>query len=144
MTYGFWALFFLTLCLMMGSAVGVDHTFDYGMKSIELYSGNRNYFEGDTIYEKDDYKHTGDFILEYYVKKNADIEKISKQIVEENVFIYRAYNLSDINVVRQSDDLFFVYGKDEVYASIKVDKQVILSKLSFHWNIEKLNHNIQG
>ena len=51
-----------------------------------------------------DTKHNGDFILEYYVKNTEDIEIISKQIVEENVFIFRAYNLSDINVVWKSVD----------------------------------------
>ncbi len=55
---------------MMGSASGVDHTFDYGMNSLELYLGKKkNYFEGNVIYAEDDYKHNGDFILEYYVKK---------------------------------------------------------------------------
>lgn len=60
--------FFGILCTMMGSASGVDHTFDYGMNSLELYLGKKNYFEGNVIYAEDDYKHNGDFILEYYVK----------------------------------------------------------------------------
>lgn len=102
--YGFWVVFFGILCTMMGSASGVDHTFDYGMNSLELYLGKKNYFEGNVIYAEDDYKHNGDFILEYYVKNTEDIEIISKQIVEENVFIFRAYNLSDINVVWKSVD----------------------------------------
>ena len=42
---------------MMGSASGVDHTFDYGMNSLELYLGKKNYFEGNVIYAEDDYKH---------------------------------------------------------------------------------------
>lgn len=92
--YGFWVVFFGILCTMMGSASGVDHTFDYGMNSLELYLGKKNYFEGNVIYAEDDYKHNGDFILEYYVKNTEDIEIISKQIVEENVFIFRAYNLN--------------------------------------------------
>lgn len=29
------------LCTMMGSASGVDHTFDYGMNSLELYLGKK-------------------------------------------------------------------------------------------------------
>ena len=111
--YGFWVVFFGILCTMMGSASGVDHTFDYGMNSLELYLGKKNYFEGNVIYAEDDYKHNGDFILEYYVKNTEDIEIISKQIVEENVFIFRAYNLSDINVVWKSvDDELYVYGGD--------------------------------
>ena len=58
-------------------------------------------------------------LQKYYVKNTEDIEIISKQIVEENVFIFRAYNLSDINVVWKSvDDELYVYGGDELYAFI--------------------------
>lgn len=39
--YGFWVVFFGILCTMMGSASGVDHTFDYGMNSLELYLGKK-------------------------------------------------------------------------------------------------------
>ena len=127
--YGFWVVFFGILCTMMGSASGVDHTFDYGMNSLELYLGKKNYFEGNVIYAEDDYKHNGDFILEYYVKNTEDIEIISKQIVEENVFIFRAYNLSDINVVWKSvDDELYVYGGDELYATIDVERKGLLSQ----------------
>ena len=39
--------YFLEYCVqLMGSASGVDHTFDYGMNSLELYLGKKNYFEG--------------------------------------------------------------------------------------------------
>ena len=34
-------VFFGILCTMMGSASGVDHTFDYGMNSLELYLGKK-------------------------------------------------------------------------------------------------------
>lgn len=34
----------------MGLASGVDHTFTYGMKKFEIYSGRRSYFEGEVIY----------------------------------------------------------------------------------------------
>ena len=74
-----------------------------------------------------------------------DIEIISKQIVEENVFIFRAYNLSDINVVWKSvDDELYVYGGDELYATIDVERKGLLVKLSFYWNQEKLNQNMGG
>ena len=63
--------------------------------------------------------------------------------MEENVFIFRAYNLSDINVVWKSvDDEFYVYGGDELYATIDVERKGLLVKLSFYWNQEKLNQNI--
>ena len=126
-----------------GFGIRVDHTFDYGMNSLELYLGKKNYFEGNVIYAEDDYKHNGDFILEYYVKNTEDIEIISKQIVEENVFIFRAYNLSDINVVWKSvDDELYVYGGDELYATIDVERKGLLVKLSFYWN-QELNQNME-
>lgn len=65
--------------------------------------------------------------------------------MEENVFIFRDYNLSDINVVWKSvDDELYVYGDDELYATIDVERKGLLVKLSFHWNQEKLNQNIEG
>ena len=71
-------------------------------------------------------------LQKYYVKNTEDIEIISKQIVEENVFIFRAYNLSDINVVWKSvDDELYVYGGDELYATIDVERKGLLVKLSF-------------
>lgn len=52
--------------------------------------------------------------------------------MEENVFIFRAYNLSDINVVWKSvDDELYVYGGDELYATIDVERKGLLVKLSF-------------
>ena len=84
-------------------------------------------------------------LQKYYVKNTEDIEIISKQIVEENVFIFRAYNLSDINVVWKSvDDELYVYGGDELYATIDVERKGLLVKLSFYWNQEKLNQNMGG
>ena len=38
--YGFWVVFFGILCTMMGSASGVDHTFDYGMKKYRRHRNN--------------------------------------------------------------------------------------------------------
>lgn len=112
---------------------------------LRIVFGQKNYFEGNVIYAEDDYKHNGDFILEYYVKNTENIEIISKQIVEENVFIFRAYNLSDINVVWKSvDDELYVYGGDELYATIDVERKGLLVKLSFYWNQEKLNQNMGG
>lgn len=141
----FWVVFFGILCTMMGSASGVDHTFDYGMNSLDCIWAKKIILKGNVIYAEDDYKHNGDFILEYYVKNTEDIEIISKQIVEENVFIFRAYNLSDINVVWKSvDDELYVYGGDELYATIDVERKGLLVKLSFYWNQEKLNQNMGG
>ena len=83
--------------------------------------------------------------VDHLIKNTEDIEIISKQIVEENVFIFRAYNLSDINVVWKSvDDELYVYGGDELYATIDVERKGLLVKLSFYWNQEKLNQNMGG
>ena len=63
--------------------------------------------------------------------------------MEENVFIFRAYNLSDINVVWKSvDDELYVYGGDELYATIDVERKGLLVKLSFYWN-QELNQNME-
>ena len=52
--------------------------------------------------------------------------------MEENVFIFRAYNLSDINVVWKSvDDELYVYGGDELYATIDVERKGLASKIKF-------------
>lgn len=51
----------------------------------------------------------------------------------------------DINVVWKSvDDELYVYGGDELYATIDVERKGLLVKLSFYWNQEKLNQNMGG
>lgn len=142
--YIFWILFFGILCLMMGSASGVDHTFDYGLNVIELYSGNRSYFTGKTIYDENDYNRQGDFTIEYYVKNNDNIESISKKIVEENGIIYRMYNLSNISIIYESNNRYLIYENEEVFATVDVEKTGVVKKLSFHWKKEMLRKNKGG
>ena len=42
------------------------------------------------------------------------------------------------------DDELYVYGGDELYATIDVERKGLLVKLSFYWNQEKLNQNMGG
>ena len=38
----------------------------------------------------------------------------------------------------------FMFGGDELYATIDVERKGLLVKLSFYWNQEKLNQNMGG
>lgn len=65
--YGFWVVF-LEYCVQWwvrhqgGSYIWLWN------ELLRIVFGQKNYFEGNVIYAEDDYKHNGDFILEYYVK----------------------------------------------------------------------------
>ena len=61
--YVFWTLFFGLFCLMMGSASGVNNTFDRVLDYYGLNFGEYDYFEAASIYDEHDYKHEGDFTL---------------------------------------------------------------------------------
>ena len=63
--YVFWTLFFGLFCLMMGSASGVNNTFDRVLDYYGLNFGEYDYFEAASIYDEHDYKHEGDFTLVY-------------------------------------------------------------------------------
>ena len=70
--YVFWTLFFGLFCLMMGSASGVNNTFDRVLDYYGLNFGEYDYFEAASIYDEHDYKHEGDFTLVYYIRKHED------------------------------------------------------------------------
>ena len=57
---------------MMGSASGVNNTFDRVLDYYGLNFGEYDYFEAASIYDEHDYKHEGDFTLVYYIRKNED------------------------------------------------------------------------
>ena len=63
--YVFWTFFFGLFCLMMGSASGVNNTFDRVLDYYGLNFGEYDYFEAASIYDEHDYKHEGDFTLVY-------------------------------------------------------------------------------
>ncbi len=70
---------------MMGSASGVNNTFDRVSDYYGLNFGEYDYFEAASIYDEHDYKHEGDFTLVYYIRKNEDnLDDLIKQIVQEN------------------------------------------------------------
>ena len=75
---------------MIGSASGVNNTFDRVSDYYGLNFGEYDYFEAASIYDEHDYKHEGDFTLVYYIRKNEDnLDDLIKQIVQENNSIYK-------------------------------------------------------
>ena len=108
----FWTLFFGLFCLMMGSASGVNNTFDRVLDYYGLNFGEYDYFEAASIYDEHDYKHEGDFTLVYYIRKNEDnLDDLIKQIVQENNSIYKRYQLSEIDVVYETNGIYYVNVK---------------------------------
>lgn len=88
---------------MIGSASGVNNTFDRVSDYYGLNFGEYDYFEAASIYDEHDYKHEGDFTLVYYIRKNEDnLDDLIKQIVQENNSIYKRYQLNEIDVVTSS------------------------------------------
>lgn len=67
--YMFLDIIFGLFCLMIGSASGVNNTFDRVSDYYGLNFGEYDYFEAASIYDEHDYKHEGDFTLVYYIRK---------------------------------------------------------------------------
>lgn len=140
--YVFWTLFFGLFCLMMGSASGVNNTFDRVLDYYGLNFGEYDYFEAASIYDEHDYKHEGDFTLVYYIKKNEDnLDDLIKQIVQENNSIYKRYQLSEIDVVYETNGIYYICEKGEVIAKVVVENDGLLKKVSYQWSREKLGQN---
>lgn len=143
--YVFWTLFFGLFCLMMGSASGVNSTFDRVLDYYGLNFGEYDYFEAASIYDEHDYKHEGDFTLVYYIKKNEDnLDDLIKQIVQENNSIYKRYQLSEIDVVYETNGIYYICEKGEVIAKVVVENDGLLKKVSYQWSREKLGQNLGG
>lgn len=110
--YVFWTFFFGLFCLMMGSASGVNNTFDRVLDYYGLNFGEYDYFEAASIYDEHDYKHEGDFTLVYYIRKNEDnLDDLIKQIVQENNSIYKRYQLNEIDVVYETNGIYYICEK---------------------------------
>lgn len=140
--YVFWTLFLGLFCLMMGSASGVNNTFDRVLDYYGLNFGEYDYFEAASIYDEHDYKHEGDFTLVYYIKKNEDnLDDLIKQIVQENNSIYKRYQLSEIDVVYETNGIYYICEKGEVIAKVVVENDGLLKKVSYQWSREKLEQN---
>lgn len=127
---------------MMGSASGVNNTFDRVLDYYGLNFGEYDYFEAASIYDEHDYKHEGDFTLVYYIKKNEDnLDDLIKQIVQENNSIYKRYQLSEIDVVYETNGIYYICEKGEVIAKVVVENDGLLKKVSYQWSREKLEQN---
>lgn len=143
--YVFWVLFFGLFCLMMGAATGVNNTFDRVLAYCGLNFGEYDYFEEASIYDEHDYKHEGDFTLVYYIRRNEDnLDDLIKQIVQENSFIYKRYQLSEIEVIYETKGVYYVSEKGEVLAKVVVENDGLLKKVSYQWSREKLEQNLGG
>lgn len=143
--YVFWTLFFGLFCLMMGSASGVNNTFDRVLDYYGLNFGEYDYFEAASIYDEHDYKHEGDFTLVYYIKKNEDnLDDLIKQIVQENNSIYKRYQLSEIDVVYETNGIYYICEKGGGDCKGSGRKRWIVKKVSYQWSREKLEQNLGG
>ena len=140
--YVFWTLFLGLFCLMMGSASGVNNTFDRVLDYYGLNFGEYDYFEAASIYDEHDYKHEGDFTLVYFIRKNEDnLDDLIKQIVQENNSIYKRYQLSEIDVLYETNGIYYICEKGEVIAKVVVENDGLLKKVSYQWSREKLEQN---
>ena len=79
---------------MIGSASGVNNTFDRVSDYYGLNFGEYDFFEAASIYDEHDYKHEGDFTL-----------------VQENNSIYKRYQLNEIDVVYETNGIYYICEK---------------------------------
>lgn len=136
--YTFWFLFFGVFCLMMGSAAGVDPTFDRVVDYYDLNSGKCDYREADSFYDEEG-KKQGDFTLVYYIRKNEPhVAAVILQIVEENKSLRYHDQLTELKATYQSDGTYFLYGKGKMLARVKVENAGLLKKVSYQWDRKQL------
>ncbi len=89
-----------------------NNTFDRVSDYYGLNFGEYDYFEAASIYDEHDYKHEGDFTLVYYIRKNEDnLDDLIKQIVQENNSIYKRYQLNEIDVVYETNGIYYICEK---------------------------------
>ena len=106
----------------MGSASGVNNTFDRVLDYYGLNFGEYDYFEAASIYDEHDYKHEGDFTLVYYIRKNEDnlddliIQKISAQWNWRGIW---------------NERYLLHMWKGEVIAKVVVENDGLLKKISY-------------
>lgn len=141
--YAFWTLFFGTLCLMMGSAAGVNNAFDKILYYCELNFGEYDYVYADSIYEEHDYIYQGDFTLVYYIRRNEDnLNDLIERIVKENNSLYKYYELSEMEVVYGNNGNYYIFEEGEVFAKVTVENTGLLKKIDYQWSREKLEQNL--
>ena len=140
--YSLWTLFFGGMCLIMGSMSGVDHTFDTIYDSYKLYFTECNYTENQGMKPNDPRNNM--FTLEYYVKINEDhMEDVIIHIIEDNGSIYREYKLNSLCVNYLGDNRYIVYCGEVMISTVEIKKAMLLKKLIFQWDREKLEKILQ-
>jgi hypothetical protein len=143
--YVFWTLFFGTLCLMMMSAGEDSGPFDGVGYYWTLHHGDRDYCLAASIYDEKDYKYEGDFTLVYYIRKNEDdLEGVMERIVTENNSIYKYYQLGEIEFIYKSNGVYYLCENGERLATVVVENDGLLKKISYEWNREKLEQHLGG
>lgn len=144
--YTFWTLFFVILCLMMGSAAGFDDTFNKFLFYIELGSGSREYIEAGSIYDENDLKYEGDFTLVYYMKKSTDVaetEQVIREIIEDNNSIYRRYHLQGYELIRNDGNSYLVSLNGQVLAQVDLEQSILFQVVRYHWVREELENPLR-
>lgn len=141
--YVFWTLIFGVSCLMMGAASGVNNTFDRILDYYGLNFGGYDYFEATSIYDEHDDKRKGDFTLVYYIRRNEDhLDDLMVQMVKENPSIYKRYQLGEIEVIEETNGVYYICKKGEIFARVIVENEGLLKKVSYQWRREKLEQNL--
>jgi hypothetical protein len=96
-----------------------------------------------SIYDEEDYKYEGDFTLVYYIRKNEDdLEGVMERIVKENNSIYKYYQLGEIEFVYESGGVYYLRENGERLATVLVENDGLLKKVSFQWDREKLEQHL--
>ena len=133
----FWTFVFGMLCLMMGSAAGVDSTFDNILHYCELSFGNYTYLQIRNT-DSNDY---------HISKKNntyEELEPIIKQIIAENGVLTYFYDLDGVEVKFNTNEEAYVIKNQEVMAKVEIDNSLFLKTLDFQWDEDALKHNKRG
>lgn len=141
--YAGWTVFFATLCLMMGSAAGVNHTFDRILDYVGLEFLDRDYMQGETIYEDEYHVKESDFTHVYYVEKDEEnLQDLVEQIVRENSFIYEVYSLEKMEVIfeKRGDGYgYCITEGGETLAVVSVENAGLMKKICYKWDRSLLN-----
>ena len=57
---------------------------------------------------------------------------------------YKRYQLSEIDVVYETNGIYYICEKGEVIAKVVVENDGLLKKVSYQWSREKLEQNLGG
>lgn len=136
--YLFWTIFFAILCLIMGSACGMDSTFDKILYFTDLTYGYEEYVEAGASKEND-----GTIYLTYYTKKDID-EPILCEIIQDNKFICEPYELEEVEVKQISKKIWEIQLGGEVLGSIEIERDLVMWKICYMWDKIKLERRYKN